>query len=213
MGVRGIETDEERMARLLSETVGADALDDFDTAPLPDEPLVLSQVPADVHEMVTDVADLVDACCVDLLDVEHRTACRRLLTDIAAADPAIFRRGRAQTAAAGIVWLVLKANDGFSQRPGGLTAKAVGERFGVGANPGQRAPTLLAAIDAPSRHAYDIRLGTARYLVAERRRALAEIRDRYQPPSDGHARGGHMNPVTAQVGHPGTNVESVSIPR
>ena len=175
---------EEQMLDVLRDTVGADALDDLDISPLADEPLDLSQVPPDVHDRVTDVADLVDGCCAELLDVEHRTACRRLLGDVAAADPSIFRRrGRPETAAAAIVWIVAKANRAFSQRPGGLTAKAVGEWFGVGSNPGQRAPTLLKAIDAPGRYFADVRLGTPRYLVADRRREIAETRDRYGPPT------------------------------
>ncbi len=173
-----------QMLDILREVVGADALDDLNTSPLPDEPLDLSPIPPDVHDKVTDVADLVDACCGELLDTEHRTACRRLLGDIAVADPAIFRRrGRAETAAAAIVWIVVKANHGFSQRPGGLTAKAVGEWFGVGNTPGQRAPTLLQAIDAPRRYYADVRLGSPRYLVADRRRGIVETRDRYRPPT------------------------------
>jgi hypothetical protein len=175
---------EDQMLDALRDAVGADALDDLDTSPLADEPLDLSQVPPDVHDRVNDVAELVDACCAELLDVEHRTACRRLLGDVAAADPSIFRRrGRPETAAAAIVWIVAKANRALSQRPGGLTAKAVGEWFDVGSNPGQRAPTLLKAIDAPGRYFADVRLGTPRYLVADRRRGIAETRDRYRPPS------------------------------
>ena len=52
-----------------------------------------------------------------------------------------------------------------------------------GINPDQRAPTLLKAIDAPGRYFADVRLGTPRYLVADRRRGIAETRDRYGPPS------------------------------
>jgi hypothetical protein len=179
-----LPTYEEQMLEVLREVVGADALDDLDTSPLPNEPLELSRIPPDVHDKVSDVADLVDGCCVGLLDTEHRTACRRLLGDVAAADPGIFRRrGRAETAAAAIVWIVVKANRGFSQSPVGLTAKAIGEWFGVGSNPGQRAPTLLKAIDAPGRYFSDVRLGTPRYLVADRRRGIAETRDRCRPPS------------------------------
>lgn len=175
---------EEQVLDTLRDAVGADALDDLDTSPLPDEPLDLSPVPLDVHDKVAGVADLVDGCCAELLDVEHRTACRRLLADAAAADPGIFRRrGRPETAAAAVVWIVAKANRAFSQRPGGLTAKAVGEWFGVGSNPGQRAPTLLQAIDAPGRYFADVRLGSPRYLVADRRRGIAETRDRCLPPS------------------------------
>ncbi|MBW3601149.1 MAG: hypothetical protein KY434_00410 [Actinobacteria bacterium] len=170
---------EEQMRDLLREAVGDAALRDLDAAPLPDEPLDLSGVAEDVHGKVAEVADLVDACCLEFLDVEHRTACRRLLRDVAVAQPGILRRrGRAETAAAAIVWIVVKANRGFSQREGGLTAKALGEWLGVGSSPGQRAPTLLRAIDAPARRYPDMSLGTPRYLVADRRRWIIEMRDR-----------------------------------
>lgn len=178
LGVHGARSWEDQMLAMLQEAVGTDALDELDTSPLPDEPLDLSQVPEDVHDAVTAVADLADGCCDALLDIEHRTACRRVLSDVAAADPGIFRRrGKAETATAAIVWIVVKANRGFSQRPGGLTAKAVGEWLGVGSSPGQRAPTLLRAIDAPGRTHADVRLGTPRYLVGARRRGIAETRD------------------------------------
>jgi hypothetical protein len=171
---------DEQMLEVLRDTVGDAALDDLDATPLPDGPLDLSRVPQDVRDKVTEVADLVDACCAELLDLEHRTACRRLLSDVAAADPGIFRRrGRAETAAAAVVWIVVKANHGFSQRHGGLTATALGDWFGLGSNPGQRAPTLLRAINAPDQRYADIRLGTPRYLVAARRRSIVEMRDRY----------------------------------
>jgi len=153
-----IPSREEQMLELLRETVGADALGDLDDAPLPDEPLELSGVAEDVHGRVAEVAGLLDAFCEELLDVEHRTACRRFLRDVAAAEPDVFRRGgRTETAAAAIVWIVVKANRGFSQREGGLTAKALGEWFGVGNNPGQRAPTLLQAIGVPAQRSSDPR--------------------------------------------------------
>jgi len=178
--LEGIPSYEEWMLELLRETVGDAALRDLDAMPLPDEPLDLSVVAEDVQGKVAAVGDLVDACCEELLDAEHRTACRRFLRDVAAAEPGIFRRrGRAETAAAAIVWIVAKANHGFSQRDGGLTAKALGEWFGVGGNPGQRAPTLLQAIGAPTQRYADIRLGTPRYLVAGRRRWIIEMLDRY----------------------------------
>jgi hypothetical protein len=182
MGVLGdLPSFDEQMLDVLRETVGDAALDDLDATPLPDEPLDLSGVPQDIRDKVTEVADLVDACCAEFFDVEHRTACRRLLGDVVAAEPGIFRRrGRADTAAAAIVWIVVKANHGFRQRDGGPTATALGEWFGLGSNPGQRAPTLLRAINVPGQRYADIRLGTPRYLVADRRHSIIETRDRYR---------------------------------
>lgn len=179
---------EEQMLELLRETVGQVAPRDLDAAPLPDDPLDLSEVAEDVHGNVAGLAHLVDACCGELLDVEYRTACRRLLRDVAAAEPGIFRRrGRAETAAAAIVWIVVKANHSFSQREGGLTAKALGEWFGTAGSPGQPAPMLLQAIGAPGPRYSDMRLGTPRYLVADRRRWIIEMRDRYERRGQGQA--------------------------
>ena len=177
----GLPSHEESMLRLLRKAVGEDALDDLDTTPLDDEPLDLSGVAGDVRPVVAEVAHLTDACCDELLDVEHRTACRRLLADVAAARPDIFRRrARFETAAAAVVWIVVKANHGFSQAPGGFTAKALGEWFGV-SGPSQRAATLLGALDLPSSRYGDVALGSPRYLVGSRRRRIAETRDRCRP--------------------------------
>jgi hypothetical protein len=171
----------EQVLETLREDVGGEeALRALDTERLPDEPLDLDGVAEDVRPKAAEVAALTDACCDELLDVEHRTACRRLVRDVATADPGVLRRrGRPETAAAATVWIVAKANRGFSQRPGGLTAKAVGEWFGVGSNPAQRAPTLLDAIGAPGRRFNAVVLGTPRYLVADRRRQIIQSRNRY----------------------------------
>ena len=102
---------------------GARALDGLDDAPLPDEPFVEERVPADVRDRVAEVRELVDRCCDTLLDVEHRTAARRLLAAVAEGDPAVIRRrGRAETAAAAIVWLVARANR--SLYPHGVQARS-----------------------------------------------------------------------------------------
>jgi hypothetical protein len=156
---------------------GEEALENLDAHPLPDEPLQVHDLPDDIRAKAAEVARLTDACCDALLDVEHRTACRRLLVDVADADPNVLRRrGRSETAAAAIVWIVVQANGGFSQQRGGLTAKAVGERFGV-ADPGQRAPTFLRALGRNhSRHS--LSLGSPRYLVAGHRAKIIKWRDR-----------------------------------
>jgi hypothetical protein len=138
----------------------------------------------DVHPRVAEIGGLIDACAADLLDVEHRTAARRVLHDVAAADPRIFRRqARSENAAAAILWMVLKANDGFEH--GGLTATALGDWFGVGGSPGQRAPTFLKALGVERGYEHDLRLGSARYLVAARREGLLDLRRRYWVASDG----------------------------
>lgn len=171
----------QRMRELLVEAVGdEDTLANLDLDPLPDEPLDLNRLPGDVRERVARIAALTDACCEELLDVEHRTACRRLLADVAAADPQIFRRrSRDETAAAAVVWMVTKANDSLEPYHGGLTAKALLGWFGLSGSVSQRAETMLRAIGVPRRQDTGIRLGTPRFLTADARTVLIERRDRF----------------------------------
>ena len=122
------------MLDTLREAVGGEkALDALDAEPLPDEPFAWDAVPPDVHDRVGEVLDLVERCCAELLDAEYRTACRRLLADVAAGDPEIFRRrGRGETAAA-VCWIVGKANALFDPTAPGPTmqVKQLMEYFGV----------------------------------------------------------------------------------
>lgn len=169
----------EMMLALLREAVGGDdELRGLDTGPLPDEDLDTAALPADVRDRVAEVAGLTDRCCADLLDHEHRTACRRVLADVAAADPRIFRRrGRSETAAAAVVWIVARANRSFdSHAPGGFSARGLSAWFGIAGRPSARASTFLAALEVGKerRHGSDLRLGTPRYLVARRRDAILD---------------------------------------
>jgi len=165
-----------RREELHSAAGGAGALDELDDAPLPDEAFAWERVPADVHGRVAEVLELVDGCCDALLDVEHRTAARRLLAAVAAADPTIFRRrGRAETAAAAVCWLIAKANRSLS--PFGLQAKELLGHFGV-TSVSQRSGPMLAAIRVGPHRSGEIDLGSPRYLTAARRRDLVAARDR-----------------------------------
>jgi hypothetical protein len=165
---------------LLVEQVGdEETLDALPLDPLPDEPLALDRLPDDIRERVARIAALTDACCVELLDVEHRPACRRLLVDVAAADPQILRRrSKDETAAAAIVWIVTKANGTLDPYHGGLSAKRLVGWFGITGSVSPRAETMLRAIHVPRRADTGIRLGTPRYLTAAARASIAERRDR-----------------------------------
>ena len=167
----------------LRRAVGDDtALDALDADPLPDEPFSWEDVPADVHERVREVLSLVDGCCDTLLDVEYRTAARRLLGDAAAADPEIFRRrGKASTAAAAICWVVGHAN-GLFGRGGTLLVKDLTAHFGVDAgNLSQRSEALLRAVGVNPHERHErMELGTPRYLVAAQRAEIIEDRDHYR---------------------------------
>ena len=171
-----VELDELRRA-----VGGPRALDQLDDAPLPDEPFAVERVPADVQDRVAEVLELVDGCCDALLDVEHRTAARRLLAAVADGDPNIFRRrGRAETAAAAICWLVGKANRRFPW--GDLQVKDLMAWFGLGAgSASQRSAPMLAAIGVDPYRPGELELESPDYLTAARRRQLIAERDRLSP--------------------------------
>lgn len=165
---------------------GAAALDALVADPLPAEPFDWTAVPADIHGRVVEVLDLTDHCCAVLLDHEYRTACRRLLADVVAGDPEIFRRrGRADTAAAAVCWLVGKANSLFDRVPTSpkLAVKHLAEHFGIaGAGMSQRSGPLLRAIGKDPRGK---ELGAARYLTGPRRARIIADRDRYRAMGGG----------------------------
>ncbi|SDY77417.1 hypothetical protein SAMN05661080_04566 [Modestobacter sp. DSM 44400] len=157
---------------------GEQALASLDTSPLPDEPFDWQEVPDDVHERVAEVLALVDRCCTELFDVELRTAARRLLARVAAADPEIFRRrSRAEGSAAAICWIVATANDVFRDRD--LTVKQLTSWFGIAGTPSTRAKPLLTAIGVdPDGYAYgDGHLGSPDYLTGDHRAGMVAGRD------------------------------------
>lgn len=161
---------------------GPQALAELDDSPLPDEPFNWSGIAEDVRGRVGEVVDLIDRCCDELLDVEHRTSARRVLARIAANGPEVFRRrGRSDTAAAAICWSVCRVNDTFDQRRGGLTQKAFTEHFGIkggSGNLGYRAGTLLDAGGFPRHPGVDFTLGSPDYLVSKRRSDILTKRAR-----------------------------------
>lgn len=194
---------EDLMLDALAEQVGgSDALYALDVAPLPDEAFAWDRIDDDIADRVADVLALTDGCCDEVLDVEYRTACRRLLADVAAADPQVFRRrGRTDTAAAAIAWVVGKANRVFDTHRTGVAVADVVGWFGVAGSPSQRAATMLKAlgIDADS---YGMDLGTPRYLVSAHRRELVRRRDRLSASRDDDAvepmlPGVHRTPVAS----------------
>ena len=169
---------------------GAAALDALDADPLPDEPFAWDDVPADVHPRVGEVLALVERCCTELLDAQYRTACRRLLADAAAGDPDLFRRrGRAETAAAAVCWIVGKANGLFDPRPGlveidgpTMQVKELAAHFGVaGSAVSQRGGAVLRAIGvhAPTNF-LELDLGTPRYLTGPHRAQIITDRDHFR---------------------------------
>jgi hypothetical protein len=174
--------DEMELVELHRAVGGPRALDELDTGPLPDEPFAWTRVPEDVHDRVAEVLGLVDQCCDALLDVEHRTAARRLLAAVAEGDPGIFRRrSRAETAAAAICWLVAKANRRFDR--GDLAVKDLMGCFGPETgSPSQRSTVMRQAIGVDPFEPGEVALGSPDYLTAARRRQLVAARDRLSAP-------------------------------
>lgn len=156
---------------------GPDALAALDDEPLRDEPFDWSGIDDDVNERVGEVLALCDRCCDELLDVEYRTASRRVLARIARRGPEVFRRrGRAETAAAAICWAVRRANTEFAPAAEGPMQKDLLLHFGLTGSVSQRARTMLRAAGFPDDRAA-FTLGSPDYLVAARRRWMVERRD------------------------------------
>jgi hypothetical protein len=143
-------------------------------------------IPDDVTARVHEVLALTDRCCEEMLDFEYRTACRRVLARVASQGPEVFRRkGRADTAAAALVWTVGKANDLFEQRTGGMQVRDLMSHFGLGQSSiAQRAATMLRAGGFRD-DTYIVRLGSPDYLVAARRRRIIKMRDNYRQLAEG----------------------------
>jgi hypothetical protein len=173
---------EESMLGWLALDVGdRDQLDGLDDNPLPNEPFRWEAIPDDVTARVNEVLTLTDRCCDEILDSEYRTACRRVIARVASNEPDVFRRkGRAESAAAALVWIVGKANDLFEQRTGGMQVRDLMSHFGLRqSSVAQRAATMLRA-GGFNDDTYIVRIGSPDYLVAARRRRIISMRDRYR---------------------------------
>lgn len=163
---------------------GEKALEALDATPLPDEEFVWEGVSDDVRDTVTEVLGWCDRYADDVLDVEYRTAFRRLLARVALGDPQVFRRrARTVTAAAAVCWIIGKANDLFTTGGGGMLVKDLAAYFGLQqSGVSQRAATLMKAAGIGSKYyyaAWDVHLGSADLLVSRRRQKIIELRDRY----------------------------------
>jgi hypothetical protein len=168
---------DQMMRHLLADQVGGEAeLDALTAEPLPDEPFGWDGLPPELRGPAAAVLQLCDDCCVRLFDLEHRTAVRRLLHDVAVAKPRIFSgRGSPTTAAAALCWLVGRANESLGY-PGTVSVQELARHFGLSATPSTRATTMRQAIGADHNH-WPGSLGAARYLTADHRARLIALRD------------------------------------
>lgn len=166
---------------------GEEALSGLDDVALPaEEEFAWDGIEPDVHDRVAEVLGLVDGCCDALLEAEFRTACRRLLARVATGDPDLFRRrGRADTAAAAVCWLIGSANELFNPRTvPHLLAKTLVAHFGLSAaTVTQRSKAVLRAAGAPpppTEPVSAVELGSPDFLVAARRARIIAERDRFR---------------------------------
>jgi Domain of unknown function (DUF6398) len=159
---------------------GPSALADLGVEPLPDEPFEWTGVPDDARERVAEILRLCDEHADAMLDVEHRTAERRLLSRVASSAPELLLRGEPRTAAAAVVWIIARANKSTSHY-GPLTVAKLLAPLGV-SNSSQRAHTFLRALGIPEQPPGEVSLGAPDLLVARRRAEIVRRRDRGQEP-------------------------------
>ena len=168
---------------LLEAVGGPEALVTLNDAALPDRAFSWTGIAKDTVERVTEVLDLCDRFCDEVLDVEYRSACRRFLERVARGDPAVFRRkASSKTAAAAICWTIGKVNELFSTR--GIRVMDLTAYFEISqGGVSQRADTFIRAAGyerggAPG----EVNLGDLDLLVSTRRRQIATMRDLLMDP-------------------------------
>jgi hypothetical protein len=169
----------------LERTVGGpDALAALDDVPLPDEPFDWTGVPEDIRDRVGEVLILADGCCDQLLDVEHRTAARRVLARIATDGPDVFRRrGANSTAAAAICLWVCSSNRTWKLGGQRISQKVLLGHFGIKSSVTGRADTLINAAGFPRYHTpwgVEVEPGSPDYLVSKRRREILASLARFE---------------------------------
>jgi hypothetical protein len=166
------------LTELAREVGGLDALESLDATPLPDEPFDASTLAEDIVARVEEVLALVDDFADRSFGVEFRTACRRFLTRVATADPAIFRRkSRVETTAAAVAWTVGRPNDLVAAGGSAMTTMDLMAHFGLKGSVSQRAQVLIAALPSGSYDEHGPELGSPDLLVSSKRAQLIEVRD------------------------------------
>lgn len=166
---------------LATEVGGGDVLAHLNVEPLPDEEFVWKGLAADIRFRLDGIVGIVDKCCDELLSVEYRTCCRRILARAARAEPELFRRnGRDDHTAASVVWIAGKLNHLFD--PGGMLVKDVMSWFGITqGSVSQKATGIRRAAGLPGdayAWTYGVKAGDASLLISARRAAIIARRDR-----------------------------------
>ena len=127
------------------------------------------------------VDDLCRRCSADLFDSEFGAACQRFLADVVRADPQIFRRkGRPESAAAAVCWIIGRVNHALYE-PKGVKVKDLLAWFGLSGTLIKRAETMIKALGFdPWQFTMRHSLGTTRYLTSGRRREIVNLREQVQ---------------------------------
>ena len=163
--------------RELVSAVGSElALLTLDTEPLPDEPVDWQAIPVADHAHLRPIVEIVDATCDALFDRELRTAAHRLIVRVALGDPAVLRRGRADTAAAALVWSVAIPNLAFDRSK--VLVKDLLAHLGLpSGSPSQRAEPMLRAAGIGPVPYPRLTLGDPTLLTSAQRQWIIERRD------------------------------------
>lgn len=164
---------------LIAEVGGAEQLKALDSVRLPDEEFDWTSIAEDIRTIVADVLTLTDRCTAELFDTEFRTACRRFLSRVAAADPQIFRRKASiARSAAAVCWTIARANHVVG-RSGTMPTKDLLGWFGVSGSVTDRAGAMVKALGVDAALGYEAELGMPDLLVSARRKKIIASRDRF----------------------------------
>jgi hypothetical protein len=184
-----LEDPESMIGRLLldacAEAAGSyDALRSLDTEPLPSEGLETTGVADDIIGRLRSLETAILQASDELFgEPELAIVTLRLLTEIARADPEIFRRRFAdRTVIAALFWITAKNNDLFPRSGGNPTAMTIGrlqKRLGVSTSPKAKAATLLKAIGYDLNDFSEVVLGDPRYLISSYRHKIITTRDEF----------------------------------
>jgi hypothetical protein len=165
---------------VVEQTGGLVALDIAGDDPLPShEPFDWSAISPDIEPVVRRVLDLVDRFCIEQLDPEYVTVCRRLLSRIAVGDPSVFRTRSSDAASAvAVAWMAGQANGLFVEK---MKVADLKEWFGF-STPTSRVPAFRAALGlerGDHRHTTGTSLGDVGLLTGAKRRQLLRTRRQY----------------------------------
>ncbi|MGB3374805.1 MAG: DUF6398 domain-containing protein [Microbacterium sp.] len=184
MGLDDATFDEFLLRDAAAQVGGFDALTKLDDAPLPDERLALAAIPDAAAGAAAEVDDVLDRACSEFFgSIELRTAARRMLVQIARADPHTIVRGKPLNTAAAICFIIGHANGQFNRHARDrltFTIKDLLTFLGVKNPPNDRASGLLhvLGINYYEWQETGYPLGDAELLIAARRAELIGQRDR-----------------------------------